>query len=69
MATVWKSFKLSWPQVLLVALVLTAFVVSYFLPVEIRAEMRADLGWFWGIVSTFLGPIVKRKLMMRGGDE
>lgn len=57
-----KRIRLDWPQVAVVGIVAAAFVGSYFLPPDVREELRADLGWIWGAVSTVLGPIVRRRL-------
>jgi len=65
-----KELRLGWPQVAVIAIVALVFISSYWMPDDIRAEIRADVGWAWGALATFLGPIVKRKLQeeMRRDD-
>lgn len=56
-----RNWTLGWPQVALIAIVATVFLVTYFLPVEVRVEIRRDLGWGWAAVSTILGPLLQKR--------
>ncbi len=51
-----------WPMIALVAIVAAVILASYWMPVEVRAEMREDALWFWGIAGTFLGPAIRLKI-------
>ena len=56
-----KNFKPSWTQVALGALVLAAWLASYYMPETARAEMRADLGYVWAVAASFLPALVSKK--------
>lgn len=56
-----KKWKLSWEQVALAGIVGGIFVGSYFLPEDARAELHRDVGIVWGVIATFLRPILRRE--------
>ncbi len=62
-----KNWKLGWPQVAVLAIVAGTFLASYAFPAEVRAEIRTDLGYAWGALATFLGPVVRKTLADRDG--
>lgn len=59
-----RGWKWDWKQVVTLGIISGAFVATYFLPADIRAEMRMDLGWLWGGISTILGPLLRRELKL-----
>ena len=59
----------SWTQVTLAGLVLAAFLASYFLPPDVRAELRADLGYVWGVIAALLPALLSRKNKAPTGEK
>lgn len=58
-----KKYAISWPQAVVLASVALALGLVYaFGPEDVRAQVTAAMGWAWGGVSTFLGPLVRRRL-------
>lgn len=65
-----KNHKLSWPQVVLISVAILAFAGVWTLgSPDDRDTLEKAVLAVWGVVSTFLGPLLRKKLDHEYGDS
>ena len=58
----WKKFDIDLPQAIIASTAIVAFAAVYILAPDNRDQIEKAVLGVWAFISTFLGPMLRRRL-------